>query len=60
MTTEHNNAKINTQVEQDRVCVTITLDGKMVSQMRLKADQAESVAMQILLCAAEIRERISQ
>jgi hypothetical protein len=57
MQTEHNNARVNTQVEQDRVCVTVTLEGKMVSQMRLKADQAESVAMQMLVCATELREK---
>jgi len=57
MQTEHNNARVNTQVEQDRVCVTVTMEGKMVSQMRLKADQAESVAMQMLVCATELREK---
>ncbi len=59
MQIEHNNARVNTQIKEDRVCVTVTLEGKLMSQMRLKADQAESVAMQMLLCATELRGKAS-
>lgn len=54
---EHTTAQVNIKAESGRVCVTINQDGRFISQMRLTPQQAESVAMQMLLSATECNTR---